>query len=314
MYKRQAEKGDENDTRATLEKTAKLKMEKAHLMGKSSYAELNLMDQMAEKPENALKLLSQLANPAVEQARKEAADIQKLIDEQKGGFMLEPWDWNFYSEQVRKAKFDLDENQIKPYFEVRTVLENGVFYAAEKFYGITFKVRNDLPVYHPDVVAYEVFDRDGKSLAIYYLDFYTRDNKSGGAWMSNFVEQSFTTNTKPVIVNVFNFQKPAPGKPSLISYDDVSTMFHEFGHTLHGLFANQKYTTISGTNVPRDFVEFPSQINEFFALEPSVLKNYALHYETKEPMPQVLVDKIKKAATFNQGYAMTELVLSLIHI
>ena len=303
-----AEKGDENDTRATLEKTAKLRMDKAHLMGKSSYAELNLMDQMAKKPENALKLLSQLANPAVAQAKKESDDIQKLIDEQKGGFSVEPWDWNFYAEQVRKAKYDLDENQIKPYFEVSTVLEKGVFYAAEKFYGITFKERKDLPVYHPDVVAYEVFDRDGKSLAIYYLDFYTRDNKNGGAWMSNFVEQSFTTNTKPVIVNVFNYQKPAPGKPSLISYDDVSTMFHEFGHTLHGLFANQKYTTISGTNVPRDFVEFPSQINEFFALEPAVLKNYALHYETKQPMPTALVEKIKKAATFNQGYATTELV------
>ncbi|MEN9487218.1 MAG: hypothetical protein RIR56_906 [Bacteroidota bacterium] len=303
-----AEKGDENDTRAILEKTAKLKMDKAHLMGKSSYAELNLMDQMAKKPENALKLLSKLANPAVAQAQKESDDIQKLIDEQKGGFSVEPWDWNFYAEQVRKAKYDLDENQIKPYFEVSTVLEKGVFYAAEKFYGITFKERKDLPVYHPDVVAYEVFDRDGKSLAIYYLDFYTRDNKNGGAWMSNFVEQSFTTNTKPVIVNVFNYQKPAPGKPSLISYDDVSTMFHEFGHTLHGLFANQKYTTISGTNVPRDFVEFPSQINEFFALEPAVLKNYALHYETKQPMPTALVEKIKKAATFNQGYATTELV------
>ena len=303
-----AEKGDENDTRAILEKTAKLKMDKAHLMGKSSYAELNLMDQMAKKPENALKLLSQLAKPAVAQAKKESDDIQKLIDEQKGGFSVEPWDWNFYAEQVRKAKYDLDENQIKPYFEVSTVLEKGVFYAAEKFYGITFKERKDLPVYHPDVVAYEVFDRDGKSLAIYYLDFYTRDNKNGGAWMSNFVEQSFTTNTKPVIVNVFNYQKPAPGKPSLISYDDVSTMFHEFGHTLHGLFANQKYTTISGTNVPRDFVEFPSQINEFFALEPAVLKNYALHYETKQPMPTALVEKIKKAATFNQGYATTELV------
>ena len=303
-----AEKGDENDTRAILEKTAKLKMDKAHLMGKSSYAELNLMDQMAKKPENALKLLSQLANPAVAQAKKESDDIQKLIDEQKGGFSVEPWDWNFYAEQVRKAKYDLDENQIKPYFEVSTVLEKGVFYAAEKFYGITFKEIKDLPVYHPDVVAYEVFDRDGKSLAIYYLDFYTRDNKNGGAWMSNFVEQSFTTNTKPVIVNVFNYQKPAPGKPSLISYDDVSTMFHEFGHTLHGLFANQKYTTISGTNVPRDFVEFPSQINEFFALEPTVLKNYALHYETKQPMPTALVEKIKKAATFNQGYATTELV------
>ena len=272
-----AEKGDENDTRAILEKTAKLKMDKAHLMGKSSYAELNLMDQMAKKPENALKLLSQLANPAVAQAKKESDDIQKLIDEQKGGFLVEPWDWNFYAEQVRKAKYDLDENQIKPYFEVSTVLEKGVFYAAKKFYGITFKERKDLPVYHPDVVAYEVFDRDGKSLAIYYLDFYTRDNKNGGAWMSNFVEQSFTTNTKPVIVNVFNYQKPAPGKPSLISYDDVSTMFHEFGHTLHGLFANQKYTTISGTNVPRDFVEFPSQINEFFFFFPTVHTKYALH-------------------------------------
>ena len=303
-----AEKGDENDTRAILERQAKLRMEKAHLMGKSSYAELNLVDQMAKKPENAMDLLYQLGKPAVEQAKREIVDIQALIDAQKGGFELAPWDWNFYAEQVRKAKFDLDENQIKPYFEVSTVLEKGVFYAAEKFYGITFKERKDLPVYHPDVVAYEVFDRDGKSLAIYYLDFYTRDNKNGGAWMSNFVEQSFMTGTKPVIVNVFNYQKPAPGKPSLISYDDVSTMFHEFGHTLHGLFANQKYITISGTNVPRDFVEFPSQINEFFALEPSVLKNYALHYETKEPMPQTLVDKIKKAATFNQGYATTELV------
>lgn len=303
-----AEKGDENDTREILEKLASIRLKKAQLMGKSSFAELKLLDQMAKKPENALNLLAQLAKPAVAQARKEAADIQKLIDEQKGGFSLEPWDWNFYAEQVRKAKYDLDENEIKPYFEVKTVLEKGVFYAAEKFYGITFKQRTDLPVYHPDVMVYEVFDRDGKSMAIYYLDFYTRSNKNGGAWMSNFVEQSYVNNTKPVIVNVFNYQKPAPGKPSLISYDDVSTMFHEFGHTLHGLFASQKYVTISGTDVPRDFVEFPSQINEFFALEPQVLKNYALHYETQQPMPQALVDKIKKAATFNQGYATTELV------
>ena len=303
-----AEKGDENDTRAILEKMAKLRLQKAQLMGKSSFAELKLMDQMAKKPENAIKLLAQLAKPAVEQAKKEAADIQKIIDEQKGGFTLEPWDWNYYAEQVRKAKYDLDENQIKPYFEVKTVLEKGVFYAAEKFYGITFKERKDLPVYHPDVVVYEVFDRDGKSMAIYYLDFYTRSNKNGGAWMSNFVEQSYVNTPKPVIVNVFNYQQPPPGKPSLISYDDVSTMFHEFGHTLHGLFASQKYVSISGTDVPRDFVEFPSQINEFFALEPEVLKNYALHYETKQPMPSDLVEKIKKAATFNQGYATTELV------
>ncbi|MCQ4036098.1 M3 family metallopeptidase [Kaistella montana] len=303
-----AEKGNADDTRNILERQAKLRMEKAHLSGKKSFAEWKLQDQMAKTPENAMNLLAQLAKPAVETAKRESDEIQALIDQQKGGFTVEPWDWNFYAEQVRKAKYDLDENAIKPYFEVGTVLEKGVFYAAEKFYGITFKERKDLPVYHPDVTAYEVFDRDGKSLAIYYLDFYTRDNKNGGAWMSNFVEQSHLRGQKPVIVNVFNFQKPAPGKPSLVSYDDVSTMFHEFGHTLHGLFADQKYISISGTNTPRDFVEFPSQINEFFALEPSVLKNYALHYQTKQPMPQALVDKIKKAASFNQGYSTTELV------
>lgn len=303
-----AEKGNADDTRSILERQAKLRMEKAHLSGKKSFAEWKLQDQMAKNPENAMNLLAQLAKPAVETAKRESNEIQALIDKQKGGFTVEPWDWNFYSEQVRKAKYDLDENAIKPYFEVTTVLEKGVFYAAEKFYGITFKERKDLPVYHPDVVAYEVFDNDGKSMALYYLDFYTRSNKNGGAWMSNFVEQSHLLGQKPVIVNVFNYQKPAEGKPSLISYDDVSTMFHEFGHTLHGLFANQKYISVSGTNTPRDFVEFPSQINEFFALEPSVLKNYAIHYQTKQPMPQTLVDKIKNAASFNQGYSTTELV------
>lgn len=303
-----AEKGDANDTRSILEKQARLRLQKAQLLGKKSFAEWKLQDQMAPDPAAAMNLLAQLAAPAVETAKRESAEIQALIDKQKGGFTVAPWDWNFYAEQVRKAKYDLDENEIKPYFEVNTVLEKGVFYAAEQFYGITFKKRTDLPVYHPDVITYEVFDRDGKSLAIYYLDFYTRSNKSGGAWMGNFVDQSHALNQKPVITNVFNYQKPAPGKPSLISYDDVSTMFHEFGHTLHGLFANQKYVSVSGTNTPRDFVEFPSQINEFFALEPSVLKNYALHYQTKKPMPQSLVDKIKNASSFNQGYSTTELV------
>ena len=296
-----AEKGDENDTRETIEKLAKLRLQKAQLFGKKNFAEWSLQDQMAKTPEVAMGLLAQLAKPAVETAKREATEIQEVIDAQKGNFKVEPWDWNFYSEQVRKAKYDLDENEIKPYFEVTTVLEKGVFFAAEKFYGITFKVRKDLPTYHPDVVAYEVFDRDGKSLALYYLDFYTRSNKSGGAWMNNFVPQSHLLGQKPVIVNVFNYQKPAPGKPSLISYDDVETMFHEFGHTLHGLFADQKYVSISGTNTPRDFVEFPSQINEHWALDPVVLKNYALHYETKKPIPQALVDKIKKAATFNEA-------------
>ncbi len=303
-----AEKGDANDTRKVLEQQAKLRLKKAQLLGKKSFAEWKLQDQMAQKPEKARELLMQLAQPAVETAKRERNEIQSLIDKQKGGFELAPWDWNFYAEQVRKAKYDLDENQIKPYFEVNTVLEKGVFYAAEKFFGITFKKRTDLPVYHPDVITYEIFDKDGTSMAIYYLDFYTRSNKSGGAWMNNYVDQSHLLGQKPVITNVFNYQKPAAGKPSLISYDDVTTMFHEFGHTLHGLFANQKYVSLSGTNTPRDFVEFPSQINEFFALEPSVLKNYALHYETGKPMPQDLVDKIKNADSFNQGYSTTELV------
>ncbi|MFP3835431.1 M3 family metallopeptidase [Chryseobacterium sp. SIMBA_028] len=303
-----AEKGDASDTRETIEKLAKLRLKKAQILGKKNFAEWKLQDQMAKTPEAATKLMNQVATPAVETAKREAKDIQDLIDQQKGGFKVEPWDWNFYAEQVRKAKFDLDESEIKPYFEITTVLEKGVFFAAEKFYGLTFKKRTDLPVYHPDVVTYEVFDHDGKSIAIYYLDFYTRDSKNGGAWMSNFVEQSYLMGTKPVIVNCYNYQKPAPGKPSLISYDDVSTIFHEFGHSIHGMFASQKYPSLSGTNVPRDFVEFPSQINEHWALDPVVMKNYAVHYETKQPIPQALVDKIKKAATFNQGYMTTELV------
>lgn len=303
-----AEKGDSADTRELIEHMAKLRMQKAQLMGKRSFAEWRLQDQMAKTPTAAMDLLRQLAKPAVDKAAKEAKEIQAIIDQQKGGFTLKPWDWNFYAEQVRKATYDVDENAIKPYFEVTTVLEKGVFYAAKKMYGLTFKVRKDLPVYHPDVVAYEVFDKSNQSIAIYYLDFYTRDNKSGGAWMNNFVPQSHYLKQKPVIVNVYNFAKPAPGNPSLISYDDVTTMFHEFGHTLHGLFANQQYVSLSGTNVPRDFVEYPSQINEHAAMDPDVLKNYAIHYETKKPIPADLLKKIMKAETFNKGYEVTELL------
>jgi peptidyl-dipeptidase Dcp len=303
-----AEKGDEGDTREIIEKTAKLRLQKANLMNKKSFAAWALQDQMAKTPEPAMDLLAKIAVPAVAKAKIEAKEIQDLIDAQKGGFKLEPWDWNFYSEQVRKAKYDLDESQIKPYFELTNVLEKGVFFAAKQMYGITFKERNDFPVYHPDVKVYEVFDNDGKSLAIYYLDFYTRDNKSGGAWMNNFVNQSHYLKQKPVIVNVYNFSKPVNGNPSLISFDDVTTMFHEFGHTLHGLFANQQYVSLSGTSVPRDYVEFPSQINEHAALDPAVLKNYAIHYQTKQPIPQELIDKIKKAETFNKGYVVTELL------
>jgi peptidyl-dipeptidase Dcp len=303
-----AEKNDEGDTRALLEQLAKLRLQKAQLLGKKSFAEWKIQDQMAQTPEAAMNLLAKIATPAVEQAKIETAVIQKLINEQNGGFTVEPWDWDFYAEQVRKAKYNLEESEVRPYFEVNTVLEKGVFFAAKQMYGITFKVRKDLPLYHPDVVAYEVFDTDGKSMAIYYLDFYTRDNKNGGAWMSNFVNQSHYLKQKPVIVNVFNFAKPVNGNPSLISFDDVTTMFHEFGHTLHGLFANQNYVSLSGTNVPRDYVEFPSQINEHAALDPIVLKNYALHYKTKEVIPQTLINKIKKAETFNTGYTVTELL------
>ncbi|MEZ4844131.1 MAG: M3 family metallopeptidase [Bacteroidia bacterium] len=303
-----ADKGNNDDTRATIQEIAKLRLQKAQLLGKTNFAEWKLQDQMAKDPQNALNLLSKLAAPAVNKAKTEASEIQKMIDAEKSGFKLEPWDWNFYAEKVRKAKYDLDESEIKPYFEVRTVLEKGVFYAAEQLYGISFKVRTDLPVYHPDVVAYEVFDKDGSSIALYYLDFYTRDNKSGGAWMNNFVNQSHHLGQKPVITNVFNYQKPANGKPSLISFDDVTTMFHEFGHSIHGIFANQKYESLSGTSVPRDFVEFPSQINEHWAMNEKVLNNYALHYKTKQPIPAELVQKIKNAGNFNGGYSMTELV------
>lgn len=303
-----AEKNDEGDTRGVLEKIAKLRLQKAKLMGKKSFAEWKLQDQMAKTPAPAIALLAKIAGPAVAKAKVEAKEIQDLIDAQKGGFKLEPWDWDFYSEQVRKAKYDLDESEIKPYFEISTVLEKGVFFAAKQMYGITFKERHDLPVYNPDVKVYEVFDNDGSSIAIYYLDFYTRDNKNGGAWMNNFVSQSHYLKQKPVIVNVYNFAKPINGNPSLISFDDVTTMFHEFGHTLHGLFANQQYESLSGTAVPRDFVEFPSQINEHAALDPIVLKNYAIHYKTKQVIPQELIDKIKKADTFNKGYVVTELL------
>lgn len=303
-----AENNDEGDTRETLEKMVRLRLQKAQLMGKKSFAEWKIQDQMAKTPEAAMNLLAEIATPAVEKAKREAVEIQKIIDDQKGGFKLQPWDWNFYAEQVRKAKYDLDESQIKPYFEIKTVLEKGVFFAAKQMYGITFKERKDLPVYHPDVVVYEVYDKDGTSMAIYYLDFYTRDNKNGGAWMSNFVDQSHYLKQKPVIVNVYNFAKPVNGNPSLISFDDVTTMFHEFGHTLHGLFANQEYASLSGTNVPRDYVEFPSQINEHAALDPTVLKNYAVHYKTKKVIPQELIDKILKSGTFNSGYNVTELL------
>jgi len=303
-----AERNDANDTRATIARIAVIRSQKAKLLGQPNYAAWTLQDQMAKKPEAVTQFLDRLIPAATAKAKAEAKDIQDLIDKQKGGFKLEPWDWDFYAEQVRKAKFDIDENQVKPYFEINNVLQNGIFYAANQLYGITFKERKDLPVYNPDVKVFEVFDKDGTSMALFYCDYFKRDNKNGGAWMDNMVTQSKLLGTKPVIYNICNFTKPAEGQPALISFDDATTMFHEFGHGLHGIFADQQYPSISGSATARDFVEFPSQFNEHWASEPRVFKHYATHYKTGEPMPQELVDKIKKAGKFNQGYSLTEIL------
>jgi len=301
-----AEKGDANDTRQTIQRLAQLRAQKAKLLGFDSYAAYSLGDQMAKTPAAALKLLTDTVPAATAKARSEIAEMQKVIDAQKGGFKLASSDWDFYAEQVRKAKYDLDESQIKPYFELDNVLKNGVFYAATELYGITFKERTDIPTYNPDMKVYEVFDQDGTSMALFYTDYYKRDSKSGGAWMDVFVEQDGLTGAKPVVYNVCNFTKPAPGQPALLSFDDVTTMFHEFGHALHGMFSKVKYPSIAGTATSRDFVEFPSQFNEHWASDPKVFAHYAKHYQTGEPMPAELVEKIKKARTFNQGYATTE--------
>ncbi len=301
-----AEHNDGNDTRKIIQRLAQLRAQKAKLLGFDSYAAYSLGDQMAKTPDKALKLLSDTVPAATAKARGEIAKMQAVIDQQKGGFKLAASDWDFYAEQVRKAEYDLDQSQIKPYFELDNVLQNGVFYAANQLYGISFKERKDIPTYHADMKVYEVFDKDGSSLALFYTDYFKRDSKSGGAWMDVFVEQDGLTGTKPVVYNVCNFTKPAPGQPALLSFDDVTTLFHEFGHALHGMFSNVKYPSIAGTSTSRDFVEFPSQFNEHWASDPKVFANYAKHYKTGEPMPEALVEKIKKSRTFNQGYATTE--------
>jgi peptidyl-dipeptidase Dcp len=303
-----AELGDANDTRGIIARLAQLRARRAQLLGYPSHAAWKLEDQMAKTPEAALKFMDDLVPVATARAAHEAADIQQVIDAQKGGFTLQPWDWDFYSEQVRKAKYDLDESEIKPYFELNSVLENGVFYAANQLYGITFKERKDIPVYQEDVRVFEVSDTDGKPLALFYCDYFKRDNKNGGAWMGSLVGQSKLKGTLPVVYNVANLPKPAPGQPALITFTDVTTMFHEFGHALHGMFANTQYPNLSGTSTARDFVEFPSQFNEHWAMYPAVFNHYAHHYQTGAPMPAELAAKIKKAETFNEGYALTELL------
>jgi len=302
------ERGDSNDTRDTIARIAKLRAERAQLLGYPSHAAWKLEDQMAKTPQAALAFMDALVPLATAKARRDAADIQALIDAQQGGFTLEPWDWDYYAEQVRKSKYDLDQAEVKPYFELDAVLENGVFYAATQLYGIRFKERKDLPVYNPDVRAFEVLDADGATLALFYCDYFKRDNKNGGAWMGTFLDQSKLLGTHPVIYNVANLPKPAPGEPALISFDDVITMFHEFGHALHGMFADTRYPSLSGTATARDFVEFPSQFNEHWALYPAIFEHYAKHYKTGAAMPAALVEKIKKAKNFSEGYDLTELV------
>ncbi len=300
-----AEHSDDNDTRETIERIAQLRVQKAHLLGYKTYADYVLEDQMAKTADQAVKLMTDMAPAAVAKAKREAAKMQAIAKKQ-GVSKLEPWDWQFYSEQVKKSEYKLDQDEIKQYFVLDRVLQDGVFFAAGKMYGITFKERHDIPVYQPDVRVFEVFDKDGTSMALFYADYFKRDNKAGGAWMSSFVDQSDLFGTKPVVFNVCNFSKPAPGQPALISHDDVITMFHEFGHALHGMFSKVKYPLLAGTSVPRDFVEFPSQFNEHWADEPTVFANYAKHYQTGAPMPKALLDRIQAAGTYGQGYATTE--------
>ncbi|AST79884.1 TPA: peptidyl-dipeptidase Dcp [Citrobacter farmeri] len=305
---RRAEKGDDNDTRALIQRLVALRARQAQLLGFADYASWKIADQMAKTPDAALAFMRAIVPAARQRALNELADIQQVIDDEQGGFSAQAWDWSFYAEQVRRAKYALDESQLKPYFELDTVLHEGVFWTANQLFGIKFIERFDIPVYHPDVRVWEIFDHNGVGLALFYGDFFARDSKSGGAWMGNFVEQSTLNETQPVIYNVCNYQKPPAGQPALLLWDDVITLFHEFGHTLHGLFASQRYASLSGTNTPRDFVEFPSQINEHWASHPTVFDRYARHYATGEKMPEALQDKMRKASLFNKGYDMSELL------
>lgn len=303
-----AEKNDANDTRAIIKRLVEIRREQATLLGFANFAAWKIADQMAKTPEAALSFMRAIVPAARQRALNEQAEIQKAINQQQGQFEVEAWDWAFFAEQVRREKYALDEALLKPYFALDTVLNEGVFWTANQLFGIKFIERFDIPVYHPDVRVWEIFDHDGVGLALFYGDFFARESKSGGAWMGNFVEQSLQNETRPVIYNVCNYQKPAQGQPALLLWDDVITLFHEFGHTLHGLFASQRYATLSGTNTPRDFVEFPSQINEHWASDPQVFARYARHVETGEKMPQPLLEKMQRASLFNKGYDMTELL------
>ena len=296
----------ENETASLVSRLAQLRAERAALLGYENWASYRLAPQMAKTPEAVYSMFGSMVPAVVANTEKEAADIQAMINKTGGKFELAPWDWEFYAEKVRQEKYALDANSIRPYFEFNRVLEDGVFYTLKELYGVTLKPRLDLPVYHPDVKAYEMFDADGSSMAIFYADYFAREGKRGGAWMSSFVGQSFLEGTKPVVVNVMNIKKAPDGQPTFVSYNEVTTMFHEMGHGTHGMFSKVTYPSLSGTSVSRDFVEFPSTFEEDWAAHPKVLANYAKHYETGKPIPDELLQKLLKSGSFNQGFDTLE--------
>ena len=299
--------GDSTNTHTTITRLASLRAEKAKILGFPNFASWALKDQMAGRPEAVERLIQQLTPACRTKVAADVAELEAFAQQTEGkDFKLAAWDLDYYAERLKKAKYDLNEADLKPYFVLDSVLKNGVFYAANQLYGLTFKPRPDIPVYADGVQVYEVFDQDNTPMALFYTDYFRRPTKTGGAWMSNFVQQSTLFGTKPVIYNVCNFEAPAKGEPAFLTSDDVETLFHEFGHALHGLFASQKYETLSGTNTPRDFVEMPSQFNEHWMTDSLVLRHYARHYKTGEAMPQELIDKLKATATYGQSYSLAE--------
>ena len=299
-------RGSDFDNREVLTRVVRLRAARAQLLGYANHATYVLENETARTTAAVNERLATLTPAAVANAEREAADMQALIDAEGGDFELASWDWAYYSEKVRKARYDFDGSQLRPYFEMDNVLQKGVFFAANRLYGLSFKERTDLPVYHPDVRVFEVYDENGEMLALFLADFYARPSKRGGAWMNAYVSQSQLTGGRPVVSNNLNVPKPPEGQPTLLTFDEVSTMFHEFGHALHGMFSNVTYPYFSGTSVPRDFVEYPSQVNEMWAVWPEILENYAVHHETGEAMPRELLDKVLATQKFNQGFATTE--------
>jgi peptidyl-dipeptidase Dcp len=305
-------RANDNDNRALILEMVKLRAQRAHLMGFKSHAEYVLSEQTAGHPDRVHEMLRKIAPAAVANARAEGAAIQEMIDAENGDFELASWDWSLFTERVRLAKYNVDTAKFKPYFELERVLNDGVFWAATKLFGITFKPRTDLKAYHPEARVWEVHNEDGSALGLYIGDFYTRDSKRGGAWMSAFVEQNHLLGQLPVVFNNMNVPKPTEGTPTLLTFDETSTLFHEFGHALHGLLSNVTYPRFSGTSVERDFVEFPSQVNEMWMLWPEVLANYAKHYETGEALPLEWVENLNRAETFNQGFETTSYLAAAV--